>query len=81
MFFFLLNEFCLQHHYPLNESLFIEGFSGIDYGSAMAYSYFYGYLKLVLSNYGDDGKSFNDLIAIYEGTHQVNNEQTHSKRA
>lgn len=43
----------------------------MDYGSGMAYSFFHGYLKLVLPDYGGEGKSIEQLISVYEANHNV----------
>lgn len=40
--------FSLQEDSTLHTSLQIEKMNGLDYGSAMAYNFFYGYLRLVL---------------------------------
>lgn len=63
--------FCFQYRSPVEESLFIDNMSGMDYGSGMAHSFFHGYLKLVLPKYGDTPESFKDLIYRYEATQQV----------
>lgn len=63
--------FCLQDHSALNDSMLLEKLNGMDCGSGMAYSYFYGYLKLVLPDYGGNGQSFEDLICTYEANHKV----------
>lgn len=51
--------------------MFIERLNGMDYGSGMAYSYFHGYLKLVLPDLGYKAQNFRDLISIYEANHKV----------
>lgn len=40
--------FTLQEESLLHTSLQIERMNTLDYGSGMAYNYFYGYLRLVL---------------------------------
>lgn len=60
----------LQELSSLDYTLLIESLNGMDYGSGMAYSFFHGYLKLVLL-IGETGKSFKDLISMYEDNHNV----------
>lgn len=51
---------------------FIRTASGLDYGSGMAISYYYGYLKLVLPTLGDyQSKSIRDRIDDYEDREHV----------
>lgn len=47
----------------------------MDYGSGMAYSFFNGYLKLVLQNTGNEDKNLKELMEVYEATHGVNFEE------
>lgn len=42
------NHDSLQEESVLHTSLQIESMKNLDYGSGMAYNYFYGYLRLVL---------------------------------
>lgn len=45
---------------------------GLDYGTGMAYSFYYGYLSLILPNRGtSDSKSIIDKIENFEGMHDV----------
>nr|CAD7589884.1 unnamed protein product [Timema genevievae] len=41
---------------PLNRTLQLVHLGGLDYGSGMAYSFFYGYLQFMLPNKGDSNK-------------------------
>lgn len=43
----------------------------MDYGSGMAYSFFNGYLKLIMQKSGNEDKNLRDLMEIYEGEHGV----------
>lgn len=46
---------------------FIRAANGLDYGSGMALSYFYGYLRLILPALGDyESKSLRDRCDVYE---------------
>jgi hypothetical protein len=40
--------FSLQEDSTVHASLQLEKMNGLDYGSGMAYNFFYGYLRLVL---------------------------------
>lgn len=56
----------------MDESLRISQNNGLDYGAGMAYSFFFGYLKLVLEKTGEDpSKDFGELINEYENRHDV----------
>lgn len=49
----------------------ISQINGLDYGSGMAYSFYNGYLKLILTETGTTDKSLKQLMEIYEGRHGV----------
>jgi hypothetical protein len=42
--------FSLQEDSTVHTSLQIEKMNSLDYGSGMAYNFFYGYLRLVLAD-------------------------------
>lgn len=44
---------------------------GLDYGTGMAYSYYYGYLRLVLPSTGTASKSIVEKIQNYEDNHNI----------
>lgn len=51
---------------------FLRTSNGLDYGSGMALSYFYGYLRLMLPNYGDHmSKNIRERIEDYESRQHV----------
>ncbi|CAG2056476.1 unnamed protein product [Timema podura] len=57
----LCTAFCFAHvikmeESPLNRTLQLVQLGGLDYGSGMAYSFFYGYLQYILPNKGDSNK-------------------------
>nr|CAD7404795.1 unnamed protein product [Timema poppensis] len=57
----LCTAFCFSHvikmeESPLNRTLQLVQLGGLDYGSGMAYSFFYGYLQFILPNKGDSNK-------------------------
>ncbi|KAJ8916821.1 hypothetical protein NQ315_005828 [Exocentrus adspersus] len=56
---------------PLNDSLWIAKDNGLDYGSGMAYSFFHGYLKLVLPKTGIEDKNLKELMEDYEAQHKI----------
>ncbi|KAJ8943534.1 hypothetical protein NQ318_023045 [Aromia moschata] len=56
---------------PLNDSLWIAKDNGLDYGSGMAYSFFYGYLNLVLPKTGTQEKNLKELMQDYEDQNDV----------
>lgn len=45
---------------------------GLDYGSGLAYSYFHGYLNILLPECGDERKGLKELIEQFESQHCVN---------
>jgi len=49
------NGSSFQEESTLHTSLQIENMRGLDYGSGMAYNFFYGYLRLVLPEGGTQG--------------------------
>ncbi|XP_029157221.1 stimulator of interferon genes protein [Nylanderia fulva] len=50
----------------------LDAMKGLDYGTGMAYSFYYGYLRLVLPNEGTtDSKSIIDRIENFEDMHNV----------
>lgn len=49
------NGFSFQEESTVHTSLQIEKMRGLDYGSGMAYNFFYGYLRLVLPEVGTQG--------------------------
>lgn len=69
---YLINKLFPMGTNYLVESLRISKNNGLDYGAGMAYSFFYGYLKLVLEKTGEDpSKNFAELINEYENRHNV----------
>lgn len=64
-------EFFFQNSSPLNSSLHIGNMNGLDYGSGMAYSYYHGYLKLIMHDTGTEDKNLKELMEIYEDEHGV----------
>lgn len=43
---------------------FIQAGGGLDYGSGMAHSYFYGYLNKILPDNGDDNVGIRENIEV-----------------
>lgn len=51
----------------------LDVMKGLDYGTGMAYSFYYGYLRLILPNLGTtDSKSIIEKIENFEDKHEVN---------
>ncbi|XP_046418352.1 stimulator of interferon genes protein-like isoform X1 [Neodiprion fabricii] len=55
----------------LDTVLKVSQMKGLDYGSSMAYSYFYGYLNIVLPSVGDEKKGLYENIKVYESQNGV----------
>ncbi|XP_046737514.1 stimulator of interferon genes protein isoform X2 [Diprion similis] len=55
----------------LDTTLKLSQMKGLDYGSSMAYSYFYGYLNIVLPSVGDESKGLYENIKVYESINGV----------
>lgn len=53
------------------KNIWIENSNGLDYGSGMAHSYFYGYLNIFLPNRGDENYALKELMEIYESTENI----------
>lgn len=49
----------------LQNSILLERMNGLDYGSGMAYNFFYGYLNIVLPNKGGSEKGLLEKIEDY----------------
>lgn len=49
----------------------VSDLKGLDYGTGMAYSYYYGYLRLVLPSTGTSSKSIIEKIENFEDKHNV----------
>lgn len=55
-----------------SSSLDLDAMKGLDYGTGMAYSFYYGYLRLILPNEGTtDSKSIIERIENFEDKHDV----------
>ncbi|XP_026475222.1 stimulator of interferon genes protein-like isoform X1 [Ctenocephalides felis] len=50
---------------------FIQAGGGLDYGSGMAHSYFYGYLNKILPDNGDDNVGIRENIEKYEANENI----------
>lgn len=70
----MIFSFCLLRMTNLAkwESSSLTAMKGLDYGTGMAYSFYYGYLRLVLPSTGTrDSKSINEKIENFEDNHNV----------
>lgn len=56
---------------PLNDKLKIHELKGLDYGSGMARSFFYGYLRIVLPHSGTSEKGIKEFLKDYEGRNNI----------
>ncbi|KAK9719058.1 Transmembrane protein 173 [Popillia japonica] len=56
---------------PLYQAISIGNLNGLDYGSAMAYSFFHGYLQIVLPHKGTDQKGIQEIIRDFEAQQGV----------
>ncbi|XP_030754304.1 stimulator of interferon genes protein [Sitophilus oryzae] len=55
----------------INDSLCIAKENGLDYGSGMAYSFFFGYLNYILPKTGDKMKNLEEMMKDYESLNNV----------
>ncbi|GJQ72182.1 hypothetical protein Trydic_g3274 [Trypoxylus dichotomus] len=56
---------------PIYQAITIGSLNGLDYGSAMAYSFYHGYLQIVLPHKGTEKKGIKELIADFEANEGV----------
>ncbi|XP_050499273.1 stimulator of interferon genes protein homolog isoform X2 [Diabrotica virgifera virgifera] len=68
---YLLGKLLKLDSGPLNDSLWIAEDNGLDYGSGMAYSFFFGYLNLVLPKTGREDKHLKEIMEDYEGSNGI----------
>ncbi|KAJ8945571.1 hypothetical protein NQ314_009192, partial [Rhamnusium bicolor] len=68
---YLLSVILKLESSPLNDSLWIAKNNGLDYGSGMAYSFFYGYLKFMLPKTGTEEKGIKEVMQDYEGQNGI----------
>ncbi|XP_057665058.1 stimulator of interferon genes protein homolog isoform X2 [Diorhabda carinulata] len=68
---FLLGKILILDSSPLNDSLWVAENNGLDYGSGMAYSFFHGYLNLVLPKSGGEEKHLKELMQDYEDKNHI----------
>ncbi|CAG9774105.1 unnamed protein product [Ceutorhynchus assimilis] len=70
-FLFILHRFTALEDFPINDSLNISKDKGLDYGSGMAYSFFYGYLNYMLDKAGEPNKNLKEMMQCYESQHKI----------
>ncbi|KAL1494061.1 hypothetical protein ABEB36_009719 [Hypothenemus hampei] len=56
---------------PLSESLNITKNNGLDYGSGMAYSFFYGYIHYMMQKIGEPNKDLKEMLRDYESKNNI----------
>lgn len=49
----------------------LDNMKGLDYGTGLAYSYYYGYLRMVLPSTGSDAKGLIEKIENFEDNHGI----------
>ncbi|KAI4494434.1 hypothetical protein M0802_008926 [Mischocyttarus mexicanus] len=54
-----------------NVNLNISNMNGLDYGTGMAFSYYYGYLKIILPSTGTASKGFIEKLENLEDNHNI----------
>ncbi|XP_050311350.1 stimulator of interferon genes protein isoform X2 [Anthonomus grandis grandis] len=69
---FFLHHLLGLNDFPINDSLLIAKNDGLDYGSGMAYSFFYGYLNYILNRIGEPGHTLKDMMQVYESNENIN---------
>ncbi|XP_012145882.1 transmembrane protein sting [Megachile rotundata] len=72
----MLISWTLEQMISLNDQnkesvLNIDSLRGLDYGTAMAYSYFYGYLKIILPTTGSLNKGIIEKLENVEDNHNI----------
>ncbi|KAG7209043.1 hypothetical protein KM043_015202 [Ampulex compressa] len=53
------------------QTLLIEEMNGLDYGTGLAYSYYYGYLRIILPSTGTAVKGLQEKLQNFEDTHNI----------
>lgn len=71
IFSFLLLRVTNLTEWELNFSFPISAMKGLDYGTGMAYSFYYGYLRLILPSTGTATKGIVEKIENFEDKHNV----------
>lgn len=69
---YILGKILKVESSPLNDSLWVAENNGLDYGSGMAYSFFHGYLNLVLPKTGREDKNLKEIMQDYEDKNHIN---------
>ncbi|XP_019881480.1 stimulator of interferon genes protein homolog [Aethina tumida] len=68
---YLINKLLEVDTSIIHFSLWISNNHGIDYGAGMAYSYYYGYLNLILNKIGESDLNLKDAMQIYESKEEI----------
>lgn len=68
--YFLLKVILLDEN-NTNQSVAVSAMNGLDYGTGMAYSFFYGYLKIILPSTGTASKGLLERIRHFEDDQNV----------
>lgn len=70
-FLFVLHKLLDLDNCPINDSLNIAKDDGLDYGSGMAYSFFYGYINYMLMKKGNPDKDLKEMMEDYESSNNI----------
>lgn len=71
IFSFCLLRTCNLAEWEMGSLSDLSTMKGLDYGSGMAYSYYYGYLRLILPSTGTASKGIVEKIENFEDNHDV----------
>lgn len=61
-----------QESAPIYNSMRFEENNGLNYSSAMAHSFYHGYLRLILPKTGGEDKNLIEIIGCYSDRNKVN---------
>lgn len=68
---FVLIPFIIFSFSQQNMNNHISSMNGLDYGTGMAYSFYYGYLRIILPSTGTASKGLLEKIETFEDVHNV----------
>ncbi|XP_071642987.1 stimulator of interferon genes protein homolog [Temnothorax longispinosus] len=71
MFSFWLLRMCNLAEWETGSLADLSAMKGLDYGTGMAYSFYYGYLRLILPSTGTSTKGIVEKIENFEDNHNV----------
>nr|XP_050849053.1 stimulator of interferon genes protein homolog [Vespula vulgaris] len=71
LYCFVIMQFKIRDLFQKNLDINVINMSGLDYGSGMAYSYYYGYLRIILPSTGTNTKGIYEKLENFEDIHNV----------